>query len=670
MNDNFSDIFSSVGEPYAAGLFEEPERSYFYRHCCGLARWFETVKPVSYEKGERLYPCYRRYFTEVVWQHAVRPQYCHTYEIDFDKLAEKLGGEDNEAYKAISAFHEVSHYPWGWKHGAPNYGRIVKEGFDSYRERIENRPQTTDEEKDFRDGLLRLVDAMKSYAARCVAYLKEAGADSELVAALENVPFKPAASYYEGLVAWNAVFYFDGCDNLGCLDRGLARLYRGEDMTPVIAQLFANMDAVDMWSCTLGPDYNEITRQAIRAIRGKRRPLLELRVTEDTPDDIWEMAAENLSAGGCNPSFYNEKGIHDMLHTRFPYIPDSDLIRFCGCGCTETNLEGLTMAGGTDADVNLTALFSEYLHENLAVKNSFEEFFEGMCRAAEKKTEETLDRIEEVYRYVSEYLPCPMRTLLFDDCIDKGKDFNAGGARYSWTMNSESGLINVTDSFAAVKKLYYEDKKYTAEEFLTLLDSEDPGFFAELKKCPCYGTDDEATDLTGAEFARRVFSVYRSKKPTLDFLDGFTLTEHQFLRYEGCGACVGATPDGRHKGQPTCDSVAAIRGKAVNGPTAMLRSAARLPQNLVDGISVLNLTVAKSICANPVVLKGLVCGYFASGGIQIQVTVTSPEEIKDALVHPEAHEDLIVRVGGYSEYFNRLSPALKQTVAERNIHEL
>lgn len=665
-------FFASVNEPYAAGLFEAPEKGFFYRHCRALARWFRSAPPVSYEAGERLYPAKKRYFTEVVYSCGTRPQYCHTYEIDWRLLEKKCVGrpEGAEALKALYAFEDISHYPWGWMHGAPDYKRIAEEGLASYRERVRLLGCKTAEQYEFRDGLLALLEAMEDYTVRCREYLIEVGAPKELTDALKQVPFYPARSCYEGLVCRNAVFYFDGCDNLGCLDSDLAPLYDGEDMTPVIAELFGNIDAVGMWSCSIGAEYNEITRQALRAIKGKRRPLLELRVSEGMPDDIWRLAFEGLKSGAANPAFYNEKGIHDMLHTRFPFIPDSDLMRFCGCGCTETNLEGITRAGGTDTDVNLLKIFEDYIYARLAEKQTFEDFFEGMCEEAVAETEKTLDRIEEVYAYVAENLPNPMRTLLFDDCIDNMTDFNAGGARYNWTMNSESGLINVIDCLAAVKKLYYDEKRYTAEEFLRLLKAEDSGFYAELKCCPCFGTDNDEVDFMGAEFARRVFSVYREKKPKLEFLDGFTLTEHQFSRYEGCGACVGATPDGRHKGQPTCDSVAAVRGKATEGPTAMLRSAAKLPQNLVDGISVLNLTLSKSAFNDPVILKGLISGYFGSGGIQIQVTVTSPEELKDAMINPDAHRDLIVRVGGYSEYFTNLSQALRQSVVDRDVHSV
>ena len=665
-----ADFFEMIDEPYAAGLFEEPEKGYFYRHCCAYAKWFDMADPPEYQSGERLYPDAKRYFDKNYSPRAVRPMYSSTYEWNGELLEEKCVQQGwADAFEKMSAFAGISRDPAGWTHGSPNYSRIVKEGLDSYRARALNIEADTAEKAEFRDGIVKLLDSMKAFAQRCVDYLVSVNADSGLIAALKKVPFGPADTYYEGLVSWNTVFSFDGCDNLGCLDSGRAHLYHGEDLTDVIGELFSNIAAVGMWSCTVGPACSEITRQALRASKNRRRPLLELRVTDQTPDDIWQLAADDIALGSANPSFYNEKGIHDLLHAAFPQIPDSELSRFCGCGCTETNLEGLTHAGGTDTNVNLLKAFEEYLYSSLAEKESFADFFEGACRNAEAVTEETIDFTEEIYRYRSKYLPHPMRTLLWDDCIDRAKDFNAGGARYTWTMNPESGLINVIDCLAAVRDIYYEKKLYSAEEFLSLLKNEDADFFARLKTCPCFGTDHAETDEMGAEFARRVFSVYHRKKPTLEFLDGFTLTEHQFSRYEYSGREVGPTPDGRRAGQPTCDSIAALRGKAVKGPTAMLRSAARLPQHLVVGISVINLTLSTDICRDPGVIKALITGYFKLGGIQVQVTATSAEELKDALVHPEQHRDLIVRVGGYSEYFNRLSPALRQAIVERDVHD-
>ena len=648
-------LFYSIGEPYAAGLFEEPERGYFYRYCLAAARYWEALLPAKYDEGDRLYPTDNKVFTLDI---AVEPQFCTTHSINWNKLKEK----SPEAYEHMRAFNEASHFPGGWTHSTPNYKRIIREGLHSYKQRILSHPGS-----EFHEGLLALVNAMENYITRSVAYLREAGAPAELISALERVPFEPAATYYEGLVAWNIVFYFDGRDNLGCLDDGLAHLYNGEDLTDVIREMFRNIESAGTWSCTVGPNYNEITRQALRAVKGRCRPMLELMTTPDMPDDIWELATDSIKGGSTNPSFYNTAGITNMLQKRFPNIPLCEIEMFCGCGCTETTLQGLTRAGGTDADIPLMSIFEEVMHKKLPSCETFEEFFEEVCTETERRINIQLDEIADRYIYMSKYQPNPMRTLFTDDCIDKGLDFNGGGARYTWTQSSDSGLINTADSLIAIRELVYRKKQFTPEEFLEKLTAEDPILYKMLENCPCFGIDNEDADLLAAKYAERVYMVYHNKPPKA-FIDAYLLTEHQFMRYEGAGAVVGATPDGRHKGMPLCDSIAAVRGKAVDGPTAMLRSAARLPQHLADGISVLNLTLSKSFVGSS--LRALVNGYFAMGGIQVQVTCTSVDELRDAMEHPERHRDLIVRVGGYSEYFCHLSPALKQAVLDRNIHEL
>lgn len=651
----YAKLFYSIGEPYAAGLFEEPEKSYFYRHALANARYLEALAPASYGEGEKLYPCKDRFEDKKC---AVRPQFAMTCMVDWAQLEKK----NPLACSLMNSFYEFSRKTFGWTHAAPNYKRILKEGLYSYKERVKKQP-----EGEFRDGLLLLLDGMENYIKRSVDYLQSVGASGELVEALKKVPFSPAETYYEGLVAWNMIFYLDGADNLGYLDDGLAHLYRGEDHTDVIRQLYQNVDALGVWSCTIGSEYNEVTRQALKAIGKLRRPLLELRVNEKMPDDIWELAIDNIRSGAANPSFYNDRGIHDMLKAKFPQIPEEDLAMFVGGGCTETNLQGMSRAGGTDGNVPLLKILELYLHEKLETAASFEEFYEGLCKETQEWINTHLDVITEHYEYMAKYLPNPIRTLFTDDCIEKGKDFNAGGARYTWAQTSDSGLINVIDSLAAVRELVFEKKKYTPGEFLKKLTEEDPGLYRDLKNCPCFGTDEESVDLLGADYTRRIYQVYHDRGK-VSFIDGFLLTEHQFLRYEGEGKAVGPTPCGRRTGEPTCDSIAALRGKAKKGPTAMLSSAARLPQNLAEGISVLNLTLDKNTVGKS--LRPLIETYFSMGGIQVQVTSTSSEELRDAYEHPERHTDLVVRVGGYSDYFVNLTPALRKAVLERNVHQL
>jgi formate C-acetyltransferase len=138
-----------------------------------------------------------------------------------------------------------------------------------------------------------------------------------------------------------------------------------------------------------------------------------------------------------------------------------------------------------------------------------------------------------------------------------------------------------------------------------------------------------------------------------------------FETFGYAGQQVGASPDGRLAFEPLADSVGPVQGRDRKGPTAMLRSVARLPLHLAAGTPVLNLRVAKGMMSYPTSqrnLRALIETYFSLGGMQLQILVVDRAELLDALEHPDRHEDLIVRIGGYSTYFNWLSPDLKQEV--------
>lgn len=117
-------------------------------------------------------------------------------------------------------------------------------------------------------------------------------------------------------------------------------------------------------------------------------------------------------------------------------------------------------------DVRLHVLFLEYMRGKMAECADFDSFYEGFCSKIRKHVNEKLDEIRECYMYRAKYLTQPMRTLLFDDCIEKGKDFYAGGTRYSWTMSSHSGMINVIDSLLAVRELIYRKNNLRQKSLL------------------------------------------------------------------------------------------------------------------------------------------------------------------------------------------------------------
>ena len=287
-----AEAFKAAGEPFAQGLCEEPGRSPTYRYANAFRRFWEQAALVPYDGG-RLYPCGPNVWSARVNDCAMRPHFglSRTYDCDWERLSQKAP----EAAAALRADHEkVTPVPpphrvggGGFCHSFPNYARLLAEGFAGYRRRVEALPAG-----DFRDAMLVVLDGIGTYRRRCLGLLRSSGAPAELIDALEHVPEEPPRDIYEALVAWNFIYYVDGCDDIGALDRNLVPYFRGEDIVPLLRELFANVDANDAWSGPLGPDCNEITLQCLRAIRGMRRPGLQLLVRRDTPDAVWRKALE------------------------------------------------------------------------------------------------------------------------------------------------------------------------------------------------------------------------------------------------------------------------------------------------------------------------------------------------------------------------------------------
>jgi formate C-acetyltransferase len=277
---------------------------------------------------------------------------------------------------------------------------------------------------------------------------------------------------------------------------------------------------------------------------------------------------------------------------------------------------------------------------------------------------ETLDVLEKISAYQkrrAEYKPHPVRTLLIDDCIDRAKDINAGGARYYWIVVNVAGLINVIDSLLALRDLVYDKQEFSPPAFLAALAEGSGAFQAKLRCCPCFGVDNPAADHLAAAFAGAVFDIFSERAP---YLGGrFLPASIQFATYADAGRGVGATPDGRAAASPLADSLGPIHGKDTAGPTALLNSVAKLPLHKAAGTPILNLRLKKGFLT--AALKPLVMGFFAQGGMQVQISCLSREDMLDAREHPEAHRNLIVRIGGYSEYFNDLSRELQDTVIAR-----
>ena len=651
-------LFLEIGEYAAAGMFEEPERSLFYRKALGLRRFYENCELAEYH-GEALYPSGIRKTSM-----GIHPAYLTGMEMDRACLAAK-NPQAADIYAAdFERFHSSvpkDHVVGGdmWTHSMPHYERILREGLLSSIPRIE---RITD--ADMREGLLHVIEGVRAYRDRAVAYLTDVGAERKLIDALKKVPLFPAENLYEALVAWNFVLFLDGYDNLGCVAEGLYPYYNGEDVTDILRNLFDNLDANGGWSTALSIRYNPLTLQCLEASKGKRRPMIELFVDETTPKEIWQKAFEVIRSTNGQPAFYNPHVLLDGLQRRFPKISDEDIKLFCGGGCTESMISGHSNVGSHDAGINLPLILEQVMRRDLLAAESFDAFYDSYITAVTQVIDSVTAGISQSQKDRARYVPQPMRTLLVEDCIERALDFNNGGARYQWSQINFAGIINVIDSLLVIRDLVYREKTYTAAQLLEKIAENDEDFIHKVRNHPvCFGKDNEDVNRFTKKLTEDIFSKLDGRKPY--FGEGFLPSSVQFNSQVRAGRAVGATPDGRKAGVPLCDSIAAIFGKDTSGPTALLKSAASLDQNRMLGVPILNFNINPQFCDE--VLKALILGYMKLGGIQMQITCISREMLEEAYRNPEEHKNLVVRVGGYSEYFYRLSDEHKRMVINRTI---
>lgn len=647
-----------MGEYAAAGLYEEPERSLFYRKALGLRRYYEHCELPEY-KGLPLYPS-----GSVKQKMILKPNRivglefpCKADDFAFPEIARQIGADFFRYKSSVPSEHTVAGNMY--THSMPNYERILAEGLLSYLPRIEKI-----EDADLRDGLKQLLEGIIRYTERCAEYLESAGADEKTVKMARKLPLYPAENIEEAIYSWNFVMYLDSCDNLGCLGKGLTPYFKGEDAVAFLENLYDNLNVNEGYSMSILPDCpSELAVMLLTAARGKRRPMIELFVDETTSDEVWDAALKTVRTSGGQPAFYNPKVLLSGLEKRFP-IREGDILNFCGGGCTESMLTGLSNVGSLDAGINMPLILEYVIRNELARADSFESFYSLYVDEVRRVTENVKREINNSRREREKYNPLPMRTLLIDDCIDSGKDFNAGGARYSWSIINFAGMINVIDSLLAIKQLVFDSKKYTADELIKLLSENDEAFAKEAKKLPkSFGKDDPEVNEFAHRLSETVFSFTYEGELYKGL--GFLSASIQFMSQVSAGKNVGATPDGRRGGEPLCDSLAAIFGKDTLGPTALLNSVTSLDLSRALGTPVLNLNLQRDFNDN--ILRSLIMGYMNRGGAQMQISCASREELLDAAEHPENHANLVVRVGGYSEYFTRLSKELQKMVIDRTI---
>jgi len=304
--------------------------------------------------------------------------------------------------------------------------------------------------------------------------------------------------------------------------------------------------------------------------------------------------------------------------------------------------------------------------------NSFDELYD----AFEKQLNHFIDIkikgnliIERIY---AEYMPAPFLSILVDDCIEKGKDYNAGGARYNSSYIQGVGLGTITDSLSSIKFHVFDKKNFSMKEMIELLknnfDDNKEARDKFLFETPKYGNDDDYAD----DITQRVFESY------FKAVDGRPNTKGGHFRIDllptTChvyfGSVLGATPDGRFAKEPVSEGISPVQGADVHGPTSVIKSASKI-DHLRTGGTLLNQKFTPNFLETDDGIEKilqLIRTYFRLDGHHMQFNVVDAEVLKKAQKHPEKYRDLIVRVAGYSDYFVDLGEDLQNEIIRRTEH--
>ena len=417
------------------------------------------------------------------------------------------------------------------------------------------------------------------------------------------------------------------------------------------------------------------------------QPSTNLQLSRKTPDALLHHALRVVSRGYGFPSIFNADTVVEEQLRQGKTLADA---RAGGCsGCVEVG------AFGKEAYIltgyfNLVKVLELTLHNGVdprtgkqlglatgdpRVFQSFAELFAAFRRQLAHFIEIKIKGSRLIERMYADHMPAPFLSVLIDDCIVKGRDYNAGGARYNNTFIQMVGLGSITDGLSALKEFCFESGGGNHAPSLSLdqlLKALAENFAHDevlrqrlVHRARKYGNDDDRAD----DLMRRVFDAcFEEVDNRPDARGGryrvemLPTTCHVYF-----GSVTGAMPDGRQAGLPLSEGISPVQGADRHGPTAVFRSAAKM-DHVKTGGTLLNMKFHPDLVAGEdslVKWSHLIRGYFKMDGHHVQFNVVTADALRQAQADPQSHRDLIVRVAGYSDYFCDLSTELQEEIIAR-----
>ncbi|MBN2449626.1 MAG: hypothetical protein JXR77_04515 [Lentisphaeria bacterium] len=607
-------------------------------------------------------------------------------------------------------------------HHASDYPTLLRLGFGGIRDAVARSSPVQDEKgRVFLASMDLALAGAAAHMERWARRLAEAaGGDAGHAALLRHqaemmahLARRPPRSFWEALqlvYSYHCMMQLDdrGAMAFGRLDQTLYPFYRAdldsgrataEDVQTLLDHFFAKITVdEDVQNIMVGGTRprdggdatNPVSFHILEACRrvGRAGGNCTARIHRATPPAFLETCAEVIATGIGYPAVTNEELIiRGLLEHGYPLEDARD---YCCVGCIETQIQG-KQGPWADGRANplyclnlalfrgIDSLTGKQVGPDTGEPATFEELYQGFVQHAHRQIRDLIreaDRRQRPFYERAEEFTSPLLSALVDDCIARGRDVNDGGARYPGCYGFGSmGIASIADSLAAIRRFVYEQRRFSLESMRDMLLADFEGFETErqllVRGAPKFGNDLDEVDALAARVVTDLAAEYRRHRTP----EGgqYYLLLGSNIQNIAAGREVGATADGRRARQPVSDASSPMFGRDAHGPTAAIRSVAKLPYHLAVGGNVVNMKL------DPESVQGrdgnrrlaaMIRTCFDLGGQELQFNTTSTETLRAAMEHPETHADLVVRVSGFSATYVRLERAVQRDILARTEHSL
>ncbi len=647
-----------------------------------------------------------------LWLLHQKAQDCPELSCDYLFIAEQMKDLDLSSH-----WSEFSENEWditksgsGWGgtwggHAVPDLCDFARIGTDGIRKKIKKYMSKNKDKGDFYEGLLLTLDAIdilceKIYAAAKEEYDKGGNRKLEkVIRAFKSCPKKPAETFSDALCVYHMIFTLDGVDSPGRFDQYMIDFWRRSEYSfsrEALEDIWIFFHETRTWNLTIsGSDenWNDMTNELTYEILDVARkykfqtPNITMRCHRNTPEELYLAAAKTIATGIGMPALYNDEVVCPALESLGITADHSH--DYVMNGCNQIDIQGKSHMGLEDGEVNLGLALKyaicngfnpEYgkqvgkITGDTVHLDTYEKFYNAVKEQMAHITDAICSMANKAQKIHAAYSSNPIRSLTIEGCIEKGLDYKNQGPLYGHGQILAEGIPDIIDSLANIKKFVYDDKKYSLTEVRAALEKNYDGYEEMLYNFRNsglnFGNDIEYVDSIAKDVIDFYNSYLRTKKTERGGYYSGGCSPFNRAAYNGSSA--GSLPNGKRAGEHLYgDSIGATPGKDINGPTALLNSCLSFDHTLPASGFILNLKFSKDMFCSESGINGFISlwkTYFEKGGQQLSVTVINRDELIKAQNDPDSHRNLIVRVGGFSEYFVNLSPELQENVIQRTVY--